>query len=86
MSVRPEPIGPVPEDTARVAKAAFPKGNLYVRRCSGVRGRRRPPGVAVVRCEVRSPVQQVAEFLEAAAERALFARRDDQGAAFEDSR
>jgi hypothetical protein len=38
----------------------------------------------VVRCEVRSPVQQVAEFLEAVAERALFARRDDQGAAFED--
>jgi hypothetical protein len=40
----------------------------------------------VVRCEVRSPVQQVAEFLEAVAERALFARRDDQGAAFEASR
>jgi transposase len=31
MSVRPEPIGPDPEDTARVAKAAFPKGNLYMR-------------------------------------------------------
>jgi transposase len=30
MSMRPEPIGPVPEDTARVARAAFPKGNLYM--------------------------------------------------------
>ena len=27
MSMRPKPIGPVPEDTARVARAAFPKGN-----------------------------------------------------------
>src|SRR5215217_4711429 len=26
--MHPEPIGPVPEDTARIAKAAFPKGNL----------------------------------------------------------
>jgi transposase len=30
MSMRPKPIGPVPEDTARVAKAAFPKGNVYI--------------------------------------------------------
>src|SRR5215218_11159151 len=30
MSMHPQPIGPVPEDTARVAKGAFPKGNLYV--------------------------------------------------------
>jgi hypothetical protein len=30
MSMRPKPIGPVPEDTARVARAAFPKGNLYM--------------------------------------------------------
>ena len=28
MSMRPKPIGPLPEDTARVARAAFPKGNL----------------------------------------------------------
>src|SRR5690242_8022813 len=28
---RPQPIGPVPEQTARVARAAFPKGNLYLR-------------------------------------------------------
>jgi hypothetical protein len=27
MSLRPQPIEPVPEDTARVARAAFPKGN-----------------------------------------------------------
>jgi hypothetical protein len=26
----PQPIGLVPEDTARVARAAFPKGNLYM--------------------------------------------------------
>jgi transposase len=30
MSMRPKPIRPVPEDTARVAEAAFPKGNLYM--------------------------------------------------------
>ena len=30
MSMRPKPIGPVPQDTARVAEAAFPKGNLYM--------------------------------------------------------
>ena len=30
MSMHPQPIGPIPEDTARVAKAAFPKGNLYM--------------------------------------------------------
>ncbi len=29
--MRPQPIGPVPEDTARVARAAFPKGTTYVR-------------------------------------------------------
>jgi transposase len=31
MSLHSEPIGPVPEDTARVARAAFRKGNLYLR-------------------------------------------------------
>jgi transposase len=30
VSMRPKPIGPVPEDTARVARAAFPKGTTYV--------------------------------------------------------
>lgn len=29
MSLHPETIGPVPEETARVAKAAFPKGSIY---------------------------------------------------------
>jgi transposase len=28
--MRPKPIGPVPEDTARVARAAFPKGTTYI--------------------------------------------------------
>ncbi len=30
MSLRPHPMESVPEDTARVARAAFPKGNLYL--------------------------------------------------------
>jgi transposase len=31
MSLKPMPIPPVPYATARVARAAFPKGNLYMR-------------------------------------------------------
>ena len=31
MSLQPEPTQPVPEETARVARAAFPKGNRYLR-------------------------------------------------------
>lgn len=31
MSLQPQPIPPVPEDTARVMRAAFPKGNPYLR-------------------------------------------------------
>jgi transposase len=30
MSLKPSPIAPVPEETRRVAQAAFPKGNLYL--------------------------------------------------------
>jgi transposase len=30
MSLHPQPIGPIPEQTARVASAAFPKGNPYL--------------------------------------------------------
>jgi len=30
MSLKPGPIQPVPEETSRVAGAAFPKGNLYL--------------------------------------------------------
>ena len=30
MSLQPHPSTPVPEDTARVARAAFPKGNPYL--------------------------------------------------------
>ena len=30
MSLRPQTIPPIPEETARVARAAFPKGNLYM--------------------------------------------------------
>ncbi len=31
MSLRPDPIGPVPEETARVAQAAFPRGTAWIR-------------------------------------------------------
>jgi transposase len=31
MSLRPQEISPVPEETARVARAANPKGNVYMR-------------------------------------------------------
>jgi transposase len=30
MSLRPHPLEPVPEETARIAHAAFPKGNPYL--------------------------------------------------------
>jgi transposase len=30
MSLKPSPVAPVPAETARVAKAAFPKGNPYL--------------------------------------------------------
>jgi transposase len=31
MCLHPEPVGPIPEETARVARAAFPAGNPYLR-------------------------------------------------------
>lgn len=31
MSLRPEPIGTIPAETARVARAAFPKGTVVMR-------------------------------------------------------
>ncbi len=31
MSLKPNPIPPVPPETARVARAAFPKGNIYMK-------------------------------------------------------
>jgi len=31
MSLQPQAVSVVPEDTARVARAAFPKGNAYLR-------------------------------------------------------
>ncbi|MDQ3802298.1 MAG: IS1182 family transposase [Acidobacteriota bacterium] len=30
MSLRPQPVPPIPDETARVARAAFPKGNIYM--------------------------------------------------------
>ena len=31
MSLRPEPVGEIPAETARVARAAFPKGTVVTR-------------------------------------------------------
>ena len=31
MCLKPQPIGPIPEETARIARAAYPKGNLYLK-------------------------------------------------------
>lgn len=30
MSLKPHTIGPVPEETARIARAAYPKGHIYL--------------------------------------------------------
>lgn len=30
MSLKPHPVHAIPEETARVAKAAFPKGSLFI--------------------------------------------------------
>ena len=30
MSLKPQPIDPVPEETARIARVAYPKGNIYL--------------------------------------------------------
>jgi len=30
MSLKPQPIGPIPEETARIARAAYPSGNIYL--------------------------------------------------------
>src|SRR6184192_3303025 len=30
MSFKPQPISPVPEETARIARAAYPKGTIYM--------------------------------------------------------
>jgi len=31
MSLQLHPIGPIPEETERVARSAFPKSNIYLR-------------------------------------------------------
>ena len=31
MSLKPEPIGPVPEETARLAKDVFPEGSTFIK-------------------------------------------------------
>lgn len=36
MSLHPQPFTAVPSDTARVCRAAFPKGNVYMRLRDGI--------------------------------------------------
>lgn len=36
MSLHPQPVPPVPDETARVARAAFPKGNIYMMLCDEI--------------------------------------------------
>ena len=31
MSLKPDPIGPVPQETARLAKAVFPEGSTFIK-------------------------------------------------------
>jgi transposase len=31
MSLKPQSIGPIPQETARIARAAYPKGNMYLK-------------------------------------------------------
>ena len=31
MSLKPQELGPIPEETARIARAAYPKGNVWMR-------------------------------------------------------
>ncbi len=31
MSLKVEPSGPIPSETVRIAKAAFPKGNIFLK-------------------------------------------------------
>src|SRR5215469_12524514 len=31
MSLKPQELGPIPEETARIARAAYPKGNAWMR-------------------------------------------------------
>jgi transposase len=31
MSLQPQELPPVPDETRRIARAAFPKGNVYIR-------------------------------------------------------
>ena len=31
MSLQPQEVSPVPDETRRIARAAFPKGNMYIR-------------------------------------------------------
>jgi transposase len=31
MSLKPEPIGPIPQETVRLAKAVFPEGSTFIK-------------------------------------------------------
>ena len=34
MSLKPEPISPIPQETARLAKAVFPEGSTFIKMCN----------------------------------------------------
>jgi len=40
MSLQPLEVPPVPDETRRIARAAFPKGNVYIRMSPTSRGLR----------------------------------------------
>ena len=44
MSVQPQTSWPIPEETERVARAAFPNGNVYLRLRDELGGTRSLPG------------------------------------------
>lgn len=51
MSLKPIPIGQIPQETARLAKAVFPEGSTFIKM-------RDDTADAVSRCNVRHPVSQ----------------------------
>ena len=38
MSLNPQTVDPIPEQTVQVARVAFPKANIYMRMLFGTRG------------------------------------------------
>ena len=74
MSLRSEPIPVVPAETVRIARAAFPKGNLYLKMrdelgtfyedsdFADLFPKRGQPGLAVATCNHKRSKLQSSEF------------------------